>query len=113
MNWLPFFFAAMVLAGFTTVLLVNEIRRNQSEKNKTLIDELNNLKGINQALESRIQTLEKANPIRMSQISWGEVMNGITALATLRHDMELHSNMIDNAIEHLNKAITPTNGKQK
>lgn len=89
--------AALILSGFTTALLINEIRKNQNAKIK--------------AMEERIKKLETAGYKRMNHISLEEVEHAISALVALENDLEIRSNMVRNALAHLSKAHTPDKKK--
>lgn len=85
---------ALILSGFTTVLLINEVRKNQNAKIKQL--------------EERISKLETANHKRINYTSLEDLENAMTALMILREDLSIRSNIVENAMAHLAKVHTPT-----
>jgi hypothetical protein len=109
---LVFIFAAIGILTTTALVRVYVEKMNTlAADNQRLLSEVSTLRTSNAILEERVKNLETMRPKTVSEQSWGEIMNGITALATLKHDMEIRDNLLNNALEHFNRAITPNRKK--
>lgn len=59
-------------------------------------------------LDERIKKLEEAKRMRVNIMTLEEMEHAMSGLATLKTDLEIRSNIVDNVIAHLSKAHTPT-----
>jgi len=89
-----FLLTALLLAGFTTALLIIEIRKNQNAKIKEL--------------ELRITKLERASYKRINHLSLEELENALAELAVLEIEESIKQERIGSIRTHLAKVHTPT-----
>ena len=89
-----FLLIALLLAGFTTALLIIEIRKNQNAKIKEL--------------EERITKLEKADRARMPYTLRRKVEDVMTTVASYRFQKEDIDRLLETLTNQLGELHTPT-----